>query len=181
MVIYRTGEKRIKAFWKYVQKRDTRDCWLWTGCLVGGYGFFLYDTQNRAHRVAWILANGAIPDGLCVCHKCDVPHCVNPAHLFLGTHRDNMLDRKAKKPRRTRARDNRSPQSTRMRRYYADNPDHVLRGASANPSRLTETQAMLALTSAIPSRALARRFGVSPAAIFSIRSRRTWKHLGVPR
>lgn len=70
------------------------------GCLVftgsigrGGYGKIWYlGRDTRAHRVAWTLTNGPIPDGLMVCHRCDNPPCCNPAHLFLGSARDNVID-----------------------------------------------------------------------------------------
>lgn len=72
-------------------------CWLWTGCLgAGGYGAFIMGRDQYAHRASWIFANGAIPDNLCVLHKCDTPACVNPAHLFLGTTKDNIEDRQRK-------------------------------------------------------------------------------------
>lgn len=86
----------MKTFWDYVNK--TESCWLWTGRLsISGYGQFRQNKRfHRAHRVAWEITNGAIPDGLCVCHKCDVRHCVNPEHLFIGTCQDNANDRVAK-------------------------------------------------------------------------------------
>lgn len=74
-------------------------CWLWTGAHnEEGYGTFALDGYKvlRAHRVSWILHRGPIPNGLCVCHHCDTPACVNPGHLFLGTKRDNARDRDAK-------------------------------------------------------------------------------------
>jgi hypothetical protein len=73
-------------------------CWEWTGCQdANGYGRFCLKGQRRlASRVSWMLHNGAIPEGLFVCHKCDNPPCVNPAHLFLGTAKDNMQDCKRK-------------------------------------------------------------------------------------
>ena len=91
---YATPEDR---FWRKVDKSG--ECWLWQGatycrmhygCLgIGG-------RTTRAHRFSWELHNGPIPDGLCVLHRCDVPRCVNPDHLFLGTKLDNMKDRTAK-------------------------------------------------------------------------------------
>jgi hypothetical protein len=77
-----------ERFWKRVNKTDT--CWLWTGPRLGGYGRF--PGGILAHRVAWQLTNGPVPDGLKVCHRCDVMLCVNPNHLFLATQYENIQD-----------------------------------------------------------------------------------------
>lgn len=79
-------------FWSKVQKTD--DCWLWRATrFPKGYGQIKIKGRRRlAHRVAWELTNGPIPDGLQVCHHCDNPPCVRPDHLFLGTQSDNIQD-----------------------------------------------------------------------------------------
>lgn len=79
-------------FWKYVNK--TESCWFWTGGrTVWGYGQTnSLGQKNTSHRLSWEIHNGPIPEGLCVLHKCDVPLCVRPDHLFLGTSLDNARD-----------------------------------------------------------------------------------------
>ena len=101
----------VDRFWAKVDKNGPTpehcpwlgNCWVWTGGKRnGGYGALNYRIevgkliQDRAHRYAWTLTDGPIPDGLDVLHKCDNPPCVRRAHLFLGTDLDNALDKVAK-------------------------------------------------------------------------------------
>lgn len=91
----------LQRFWSKVNIKGPYDCWDWTGSLYGGsggYGGFKLAayTKKRAHRVAYEIANGPIPDGMFVCHSCDRPACCNPKHLWLGTAAENNLDRTLK-------------------------------------------------------------------------------------
>ena len=123
-------------------------CILWTGCISKGYGVLWVNGQNRrVHRLVWEARFGSIPIGLCVCHRCDVPLCVNLDHLFLGSQAENRLDcvqkdRHAKGDRsgarlhpHTRPRGDRNPSRLYPERlvrgdrhWTRTNPEKLLRG-----------------------------------------------------
>jgi hypothetical protein len=85
-------------FWSKVMITGKADCWEWIpnpGPI--GYGYYTWHGKHiGAHRVAWMITNGEIPKGMCVCHKCDNRRCCNPNHFFLGTKGDNIRDAFAK-------------------------------------------------------------------------------------
>ena len=90
---------KVKDWKEYIERRSIPlpmfGCWLWEGCTVkGGYGLAeLLGKRMTAHRISYAAFNNGIPDGLDVLHKCDVPSCVNPLHLYDGTDQDNTNDK----------------------------------------------------------------------------------------
>jgi transposase len=153
----------VARFWKHVQITD--GCWYWTSACnrPNGYGSFkIQGKMIGAHRFSYTITRGAIPKGLCVCHKCDNPSCVRPDHLFIGTHKDNGRDKAEK---------GRAPSGTRNA-----------------GSKVTEAQAAeirrLDLTG-IPQREIASRYGLIQTTVSRIVRADTWRHvaheLGVSR
>jgi len=97
----------VDRFWDKFE-RPEEGCWPWVAATKNGYGcigredYWLSGSKTiYAHRLSWMLWNGPIPDGFCVCHSCDNTSCVNPDHLFLGSHKDNMRDMFSKNRRKS--------------------------------------------------------------------------------
>ena len=130
-------------------------CHWWAGGLdTHGYGQFSVDGKaNLAHRVSYELYKGAVTDGLQVLHTCDQPLCVNPDHLFLGTHQDNMDD-KVKKGRQSALIGERNPKAV-----------------------LTEGDVREIRASGKSQKDLANEYGVGQTAISRVLLRQSWKHV----
>jgi len=144
----------VEHFWKKVNKDTPNGCWEWTGArLPFGHGQIAVNRKTQlAHRFSYELHIGPIPAGMEVCHHCDNPCCVNPAHLFLGTHADNMADMHQKK-RRSRGR------------------TAILTEAKVVEIRQKYTPYVVTF------RMLAAEYGVSIEAIANVIWRRNWKHV----
>jgi len=130
-------------------------CWLWSACVSPrGYGRVKDGGENRlAHRTMWKCVNGPIPDGVGVLHKCDVPACVNPAHLFLGTPAVNMADKCAK-----------------GRGWNASRPGKVL-------VKLDEEKVRDIRSRRLPIKGFARLYGADKQTIKSAMRGDTWRHV----
>lgn len=142
-----------ERFWEKVDTSGT--CWEWMGGVRrDGYGaFWLNGRTLPAHRVALIIGGAEIPDGMCVCHSCDNPVCVNPKHLFVGTPAENTQDM-LKKGRASK------------------------RHGSYNPSsKLTEDDVRKIRSSTQKLGEIAKRFGISIATACQVKGRKTWKHV----
>lgn len=132
-------------------------CWMWIGDRdKDGYGQWQIAKIPRrirlkAHRIAWELFNGQIPDRMEVCHHCDNPPCVNPDHLFLGPHSANMLDRNRK--------------------------GRHAHGERQGSSRLLDADIIAIRQSTDTLVALSTRYKVSFQTISDIKNRKLWKHI----
>ena len=148
----------VARFWSKVRKGKPDECWPWLSRTARGYRRFWLGERHptyKAHRIAWVLANGPIPDGLCVCHHCDNRICMNPAHLFLGTNADNSADMIAK-----------GRQVRGSRHHFAKLTAEQVRSIRKEyaSGRIAQPQ-------------LARRYGIIQANVSMIVNRHTWKHV----
>jgi hypothetical protein len=179
-------------FWSKVDNSAGPDaCWLWTACRGKfGYGMFQvkFKRSMTAHRLSWIIASGDISAGLLVCHRCDNPPCVNPAHLFLGTNSDNIADRHVKGRDASGFRNGAYTQPHRLPRgeHHGSRtkPDRTSRGSDVGTSKLTEPMVadIISLHRAGVTRAdIARRMGIGWTTADAIVKRRTWAHVMVPQ
>ena len=93
--IFLLPDAQLERWNSKIQKGERGACWVWIGGRgENGYGHFWCSGRTRlSHRIAYRIYKGPIPDGMLVCHSCDNPPCVNPAHLWLGTHDDNIQDK----------------------------------------------------------------------------------------
>lgn len=127
-------------FWQNVAAPDHRGCRVWTRyCEWDGYGVLQYHKKPiKAHRLAWLLTYGPIPQGLEVCHTCDNPPCCEPTHLFLGTHAQNMQDAARKGRNSSQVHPERLPRGEKH--GSKTHPERVLRGEDHPRAKLTEAQ-----------------------------------------
>ena len=140
-----------ERFFSKVQKTDA--CWIWIGRInKGGYGEFDSYQTRLAHRAMWELFHEEqIPPGMCILHHCDNPKCVNPRHLFLGTHQDNVAD-KTKKGRAAKG--------------------------EANGNVKLSVQEVLDIRAAPGKyRDIAQQYGICYTNVGKIKRREKWKHL----
>jgi HNH endonuclease len=153
-----------ERFWPKVDKSGGSDaCWPWIayrnpksgyGQMTNGRGVLLL-----AHRVAWELTNGEIPDGKFVCHSCDNRPCCNPSHLWIGTNRDNILDA-IKKGRTIKP----------PVHYGVDHPLTTITNYDVICIRAACEQG-------VSNRIIAIRYGISEKTVINIKKRRTWGHI----
>lgn len=172
-------------FWPHVAK--SAGCWEWTGSRHrNGYGQFYYRGPAMAHRVSWELANGPVPDGMLVCHRCDNPPCVRPDHLFLGTQADNLVDMVSKGRHWTAHHPERLSRGdahwTRNRPGYkpAITREQLVRGERHPAAKLTadDVREIRRLRSeGMPILTLSKAFGVKRPSIKRILNGTGWAHV----
>jgi hypothetical protein len=154
------SENYLRRLFNHIDFGNNKDCWNWAGSITENnrYGLFrLNGSQTKAHRFCYELWVGEIPDGMCVCHKCDNPKCVNPDHLFLGTQFDNMVDR-----------------TDKNRGYKPIGEKNLF-------SKLKEKEVLeirrLYKTRRVSQRYLAKMFLVTASCVENIVSRKSWSYL----
>lgn len=165
------SEKDKERFFSKIPTTTTDGgCLEWKGGRVKlGYGQFkIKGKLFCAHRVAHFLATGIDPLELCVCHSCDNPPCVNPAHLWLGTVHENNRDRNEK---------GRSNPNSGDTHYFRLRPECVPRGEAHTLAKLTASDIPIIRADSRPRRVVAAEYGVAESLISRIRRRESWAHV----
>lgn len=168
----RINPKTARLFSSKFLLNPENQCHEWTASLDHkGYGQFRFGARiMKAHRFSWMMANQQDPGSLFVCHRCDNPKCVNPEHLFLGTHSDNMKDMHSK---------GRAPAQTGAWRDVC--PESVLRGEDAPNVKIAESVVRAILDSPDTGwgcRArLAKQHGITPQHVGRILAGKAWAHV----
>ena len=153
-------ERAVERFWSRVDVGEAGACWWWTGAKKAeGYGSVRFNGQSKpAHRLAWELHHrSTMPDGLLACHACDQPACVNPHHIYPGTHQDNVSDAAERGRRQNRS-----------------------RGEDAGNSKLTDDDVLSIVArynAGESGRAIAFDYDIGFSAVHRIMSGETWPHL----
>lgn len=136
-------------------------CWIWLMSTTDGYGRLqLGPRKVLAHRLSYETFKGPIPSGMLVCHHCDEPLCINPAHLFVGTDADNSRDKVAK-------------------RRHSFGPKHStwMRGTNHYNARFTEADIQRIRADTRKPAIIAAEYGVCDSHIYQIQQRRIWKYV----
>jgi hypothetical protein len=143
-------------FWRFVKPGDPGKCWEWQGAQdLEGYGFIKRrdGVQLRAHRVSFEIHYRGLKDGELVCHKCDNPSCVNPAHLFAGNNSENMRDMTVKGRRGD------------------------TRGRKNGAAKLTEDQVIAIIHDPRLHRKIAAEYAISQPHVSELKRGKSWQHL----
>lgn len=161
------------------------DCWIWGGAgYRNGYGAFAIGRKtNTAHRASYILHKGPIPEGMFICHTCDVKNCVNPDHLWAGDQVANMQDciRKGRHSHgETHSEFLRNRNMKREDCAFVKYPHLVPRGEKNFGAKLTDDKVRLVrvlISQGERQCVIAKQMGVSTGVISQIRHRKAWSHV----
>lgn len=152
-----------ERFWLRVNKNTPTGCWEWLSSGDNqGYGRFWFKCgMMSVHKISWLLSKGKVPQNMCVCHTCDNRKCVNPDHLWLGTHQENMDE---------------WPEGAREKGWAAMRKKV---GELRKNHRLTN-ETVKYIRETYPSKGyeeMAKELGVSPITVYNVIRRTSWKHL----